>query len=362
MSTLRTPSTSEALPIVLAPMAGGPSTPELTAAVSNAGGLGMLAAGYLSAQALIDAARSTASLLSDGHTFGINLFCPDSVGDNETEENLLRWAEFRDLLAPVAEKFDVDLPSTPTWSDDHFTEKLEAICADDFLPSPGALEYVSFTFGYPDADVVARVKETGRKVVLNATSIDGVRAAADAGADRIVLQGLAAGGHRGYVDGKDSSDIIGATIDELAAAVAEATRATDVSIIAAGGVGGAEDVVKLLRAGATAVQVGTRFLTAEEAGTKPTHARALLELQGRETTLTHAFSGKPARTISNRFAEEFSAPAPALYPQLHYLTTPIRGAANTVGDPEYLNLWAGTGYSKCKAQPAAEIVAELAGC
>ncbi len=122
---------------------------------------------------------------------------------------------------------------------------------------------------------------------------------------------------------------------------------------------GAADVVKLMRAGATAVQVGTRFLTATEAGTKPTHKRALLELRDRDTMVTHAFSGKSARTIRNRFAEEFSQVAPPLYPQIHYLTTPIRGAANSVGDPEYLNLWAGTGFAHCREQAAAKIVEEL---
>ena len=115
--------------------------------------------------------------------------------------------------------------------------EIEAILADDFLPNPDALEFVSFTFGYPDKEVVARVKESGRKVVLNATSIEGVRAAAIAGADRIVLQGLAAGGHRAFVRGKDSSDNIGASVEELAKAVTEASAVTDAPIIAAGGVG-----------------------------------------------------------------------------------------------------------------------------
>nr|WP_240393948.1 nitronate monooxygenase [Corynebacterium lactis] len=181
---MSTPSTSAAsdstsfssaaprLPIVLAPMAGGPSTPELTAAVSNAGGLGMLAAGYLTPEALTDAAHRTASLLADGHTFGINLFCPASVGDSATEDELQQWALFRDRLAPVAERFGVELPAAPAWSDDHYTAKVDAILDKDFLPDAAALEYVSFTFGYPDADIITRIKDSGRKVILNATSID----------------------------------------------------------------------------------------------------------------------------------------------------------------------------------------------
>ena len=159
--------------------------------------------------------------------------------------------------------------------------------------------------------------------------------------------------------GKDSSDNIGASVEELAKAVTEASAVTDAPIIAAGGVGHREDVVKLVEAGATAVQVGTRFLTTAEAGTKETHLRALRELTERDTVLTHAFSGKPARAIENTFTREFSRVAPELYPQLHYLTTPIRGAANKTSDPEYLNLWAGIAFSQCEDQYAGDVVAEL---
>ena len=337
-------------------MAGGPSTPELVAAVSNAGGVGTLAAGYLTVEKLTEQARKTCALLDDGKGFGINLFCPNTAdaGIGTSEEELAQWTAFRNRLAPAAAHFDIDLPDTPTWSDDYFSAKVEAILADDFLPNPDALKFVSFTFGYPDNEVIARVKESGRKVILNATSIEGVQAAAKAGADRIVLQGLAAGGHRAFVKGKDSSDSIGASVEELAQAVTEACAVTNVPIIAAGGVGNREDVVKLVEAGAVAVQAGTRFLTTAEAGTKETHRRALRDL-------THAFSGKPARAIENTFTREFSRVAPELYPQLHYLTTPLRGAANKAVDPEYLNLWAGIAFAQCTNQYAADVVAELSG-
>lgn len=343
-------------------MAGGPSSPELVAAVSNAGGFGFLAGGYLTPQALVEQARTTASLLRDDHTFGINLFCPDGLQcATATTDGKAEWQKFRSEISPIANQLDVALPENPTWSDDHFDEKLEAILADNFLQDPTALEYVSFTFGYPSAEVIDRVKVSGRKVVLNATSIQGVHAATEAGADRVVLQGLAAGGHRGFVPGQDSEDAIAPTIDALASAVAEAITTTDVPIVAAGGIGNRADVVKLLDAGAEAVQVGTRFLTATEAGTKPTHRAALLELKGRETMLTRAFSGKLARTIANEFSRTFSEGAPALYPELHYLTAPIKGESNKEGNPEYLNLWAGTGFPECREQSAADIVTELEG-
>lgn len=375
MSTKSSSSTPNDLPIILAPMAGGPSTPELVAAVSNAGGIGMLAAGYLTADKLTEAARSTAALLDDGRTFGINLFVPEfpepagnannegNATTNRAEKEREQWEAYRDNLAPLASELGAELPQEPTWSDDHFAAKIDAILSADFLPNPQVLEFVTFTFGYPCSEIIERVKASGRKVGLNATSLAGVSAAADAGADQIVLQGLSAGGHRGFVAGKDSDDAIGGnpatTIDELATALRQAKDETDVPIIAAGGIGDAGDVGKLLAAGATAVQVGTRFLTAREAGTKPTHRDAILTLQNRETMLTTAFSGKSARTISNRFAERFTESAPALYPQLHYLTTPIRGAAAKAGDPEYLNLWAGTGLAQCRHESASDVIADL---
>lgn len=347
-------------------MAGGPSTPELVAAVSNAGGFGFLAAGYLTPAALAEQARATASLLHDGRSFGINIFCPDGAENSSataagSDSRETEWQEFRSRLEPVAMKLGVKLPESAKQSDDFYQEKVDAVLDPDFLDNPRSLEYVSFTFGYPTAEVIERVKATGRKVVLNATSIDGVRTATKAGADRIVLQGLAAGGHRGFVPDKDSSDAIAPTITALAQAVSEAVSSTDVDIVAAGGIGHHVDVVKLLDAGASAVQVGTRFLTAEEAGTKPTHRAALLKLKDRETMLTRAFSGKSARTIENAFSQEYSEVAPALYPELHYLTAPIKSESNKEGNPEYLNLWAGTGFPLCREQSAAEIVAELEG-
>ena len=130
-------------------------------------------------------------------------------------------------------------------------------------------------------------------------------------------------------------------------------------IIAAGGVGGRSDVRALLAAGADAVQVGTLLLTADEAGTRRPHREALLA-RDRDTVLTRCFSGRLARALVNDFTLRYTDVAPAAYPHVHYLTSPIRAAAADVGDPEGLNLWAGVGHRSCRAASAAEILEDLA--
>ncbi len=130
-------------------------------------------------------------------------------------------------------------------------------------------------------------------------------------------------------------------------------------VIAAGGIATAEEALALLRRGAWAIQVGTHFLLADEAGTKQTHKIALKELRGRPTTLTKAFTGKPARTIANAFTEKYSQSAPSMYPELHHLTSELRANANCTGDAESLNLWAGVNYGCAHSAPAADIVDEL---
>lgn len=322
------------LPIVLAPMAGGPSTPELCAAVSNAGGLGFLAAGYLSPEEL--SARIDATTALTDKSFGVNVFVPGPHHSDTAE-----WHTFRERLSKL---IDAPLPESPTWSDDHYEEKIDLI-VNSSVPT------VSFTFGNPTREVAERLRENGKSIVLHATTPDEVHAAAEL-ADIITVQGNEAGGHRASpLDEEHGADF------PTQALLADAT-AHHLPVIAAGGVGTAQDVRDLLDRGATAVQVGTRFLTAREAGTKPLHREALLTMD-RETMLTRAFSGRTARAIANTWTLELTKFSPQMYPELHYLTSPARKAANERGDAEFINLWAGTGYRHCRDASAAEIVKEL---
>lgn len=330
-------------PLVLAPMAGGPSTVELCAAVCNAGALGFLASAYLTVDALVERLRITEAMTQAD--FGVNILVPESrqdLGDRDA------YNRYRAKLADGALPGGRDLPRYVSAGDDDYPAKVDAAIGS-------AARYVSFTFGIPDRRVVERLHGVGKSVVLYATSARGIEELLAAGADVVGVQGPKAGGHRATLAGIEREDVA----ESLLALVGGALAQTDKPIIAAGGVGTPGDLLELLRAGADAVQVGTLFLTANEAGTRSTHRRALLELKDRETLLTRAFSGRCARTISNHFARSYNDSAPALYPEVHFLTAPIREHADKVGDPEHLNLWAGTGFRHCQTTSAERLVTEL---
>lgn len=328
-------------PIVLAPMAGGPSTPELCAAVTNAGGLGFLAGGYLTPEKLENQVNAVESLTK--RPYGINLFYPSPPNSDQYTE----YSQYHQTLTKQCVNYS-DFPSRPKWSDDHYNRKLEIALSSNAT-------FISFTFGYPDERTLQAVRRAGKKVVLNATTPREIDHIIRLDCDILSLQGNAAGGHRATV--LDNS-VEGSTYDAKTL-LRHAIANTEKPAFAGGGVGTAEDTLDLLRAGATAVIVGTRFLTAQEAGTKDTHRHALLQLTNRNTVITHAFSGKPARAISNTFTKTFTRRAPYIYPEIHYLTAGMRADANSAKDPEYLNLWAGEGFGHCREATAKQIIDEL---
>ncbi len=329
-------------PIVLAPMAGGPSTPELCAAVADAGGLPFLAAGYLEPAALQQKIAALTALTSA--PFGINLFAPECANSPQQRDEYQRYRDFLQREVSIPGQL---LQQPCQWTDDFFAEKL-AIA----LSSPA--RFISFTFAFPPQKVMTQLQRAGKKVILYATSRAGIEAIISHGADIIGIQGNNAGGHSVKVAGYDSDEVL-----ELTTLVEYARTVTDKPIFAGGGVTGACDVSAILAAGATAVQVGTLFLDATEAGTRKTHRQALRELNDRQTVITRAFSGKTARAITNAFTEQCAAVAPALYPQIHYLTAKLRAGADADDNMENLNLWAGTGFKYCTHRPAADILLSL---
>lgn len=327
------------VPIIGAPMAGGPSTPELVGAVGSAGGLGFLAAGYLTTDALADQLEITRA--GTDRPFGVNLFVPQRVPVDAD-----RFATYRRELEPIAARYGAELPAEPRWSDDEFEAKVALLEAEP-------VDVVSLTFGCP-ADAVRRLRAAGSTVVGTVTSVEEARLAASTGVDVLCVQGPEAGGHRATFD----IDAEPGT-ESLDALLAEIGEATDLPLIAAGGIGDAARIAELLDAGAVAVQLGTLLLRTEEAGTKPAHADALTDPRFSETLVTRAFSGRPARGLANHFADAHSASAPPYYPQLHYLTSPLRAAAGKAGDAESLNLWAGTGHANAAAEPAEKVIGDL---
>lgn len=321
-------------PIVQAPMAGGGSTPELAAAVSNAGGLGFLAAGYLKADVVRDQIATTRELTD--RPFGLNVFVPERSAVDSAAV-----AAYADRLRAEAQRYGVSL-GDPVGGDDDWDAKLA-------LLHEAHVSVVSFTFGCPPLDVIAEVKRHGSVVLVTVTSADEAREAVAAGADGLCVQGQEAGAHRGSFanEGIDHTGLI--------PLVRKVSAAVDVPLVATGGLATGADVAAVLAAGATAAQLGTMFLPCPESGANPLHLAALAA-GDTPTSVTRAFTGRPARGLVNRFLSEHSAAAPAAYPQVHQLTRDLRRA----GDQQAMSLWAGQSYEFARPIPAAELVRELA--
>lgn len=324
------------VPIVLAPLAGGPTTPELAAAVSSAGGLGFLAAGYLTADAMAET-TAAARRLTD-RPLGMNVFAAgeptDAAAFDGFVSRLETWAAERGL--PLG---------APRFDDDQFEDKVEILAND-----PVAV--VSFTFGCPAPKTIRRLQAAGSEVWVTITDPQEAALAARAGADALVVQGIEAGGHRGsFTDGGDSGGYGLLSLVQLLA-----DRET-VPHVAAGGIATGRGVAAALAAGAAAVQIGSAFLLADEAGTAEAHREALAS--DRETALTRAFTGRLARGVVNEFMAEHGPYAPSAYPEIHHMTAPMRKAARERGDGSLINLWAGQTHQLARRAPAARIVAEL---
>jgi nitronate monooxygenase len=325
-------------PIVQAPMAGGPSTPQLAIAVCGAGGLGFLAAGYKPAEAVreeIEAVRAATS-----GPFGVNLFVPTPEPANpESLRDYLRE------LAPEAERQQVTL-GEPLYDDDGWQQKLDLVC-DERVP------VVSFKFGCPPANVIDRLHAAATAAWVTVTSADEARQAQDAGADALIVQGTEAGGHRGSFIDETRSEGIG-----LLALLRLVARSASLPLVATGGIADGAALAAVLCAGASAAQIGTALMLAPEAGTTAAH-RALLT-QPVPTALTRAFTGRLARGLVNRFLAEHTDTAPLAYPEIHHVTSALRAAARKRGEADAFNLWAGQAHQLAQAVPAGEIVRTIA--
>jgi nitronate monooxygenase len=318
-------------PIVQAPMGGGPSTPALAAAVAEAGGLGFLAAGYKT----VDAVRADVLAVRavTGRPFGVNLFAPPTPATGDV-------GAFAARLQPETERYGVPV-GEPRHDDDGWEAKL-ALMAELDVP------VVSFTFGCPSREVLESLGETWVTVTTPAEA----RTAAEAGADALVVQGVEAGGHRASFDDAAPGEI------GLLALLQLVRAEVDLPLIATGGIATGRGVASVLAAGASAAALGTAFMLCDEAATAPAHREAIAS--GGETALTRAFTGRTARGIVNRWMREHGAGAPSAYPDVHHLTAKIRAAAREQGDPDGFHLWAGQAHSLAPGGPAGELVRRLA--
>ena len=330
------------LPLIQAPLAGVQDV-RLARAASEAGALGSLPAAMLDAATLH---RELVALQEAGRPYNVNFFAHvPAAASGEAEA---RW---RSALAPYYAEFGVD-PSTLTAGpirrpfDPDAAEVLES-----FRPT-----VVSFHFGLPAPDLLARVKARGAVVLSSATTVEEALWLQKNGADAVIAQGLEAGGHRGHFLDPDVRRQAG-----TASLLPQVVAALDIPVIAAGGIADADGVRAAMQQGAAAVQVGTSFLLCSEATTSVLH-RARLRDTAAPTALTNLFSGGLARGLLNRAMRELgpvSAVAPA-FPHASGAVAPLRAKAEAMGRDDFTPLWSGTDRSGCREAPAADVVRALA--
>jgi nitronate monooxygenase len=332
-------------PIVLAPMAGGTSTPQLAAAVSNAGGLGSLGAAYLTpvqiAEEIAQVRRAT------DRPFAVNLFTGGGDGSVASDRDA---APMLGLLAEYHRELGLPAPVLPARAGEALDEQLAAVLE-------ARVPVFSFTFGTPEVRWLDAFRQSGIKLVGTATTVEEAVALEAAGVDAVAAQGEEAGGHRGTFVGSFEEAMVPTL--ELVRGCARAVR---VPVVAAGGIMDGAGIREALEAGAAGVQLGTAFIGCPESGAAPAFKAAVLGATGDETRVTRAFSGRHARGIRNRVMDEIDARAEAIlpYPWQNAATRGMRTAAGKAGRAEFLSLWAGRNVRLAREMPAGELVRVLA--
>jgi nitronate monooxygenase len=330
------------VPVVLAPMGGDPSTPELAAAVSNAGGLGSLAIAYCNpARIERDIARIRELTR---RPFAVNLFSP--LAQLPMNDGLKQVADF---LRPYHEKLGIKPPELPRKPIEDFDDQLAAVCKS-------APPVVSFTFGLLPPEATQRLKSQGIYLIGTATTVEEARQLEDSGVDAVIAQGSEAGAHRGTFAVPAEEALIGTV-----ALVPQVVDALRIPVIASGGIMDGRGIVAALVLGACAVQMGTAFLACKEAGTSAPHRTELAKAREDQTTLTRAFSGRMARGLHNEFIDQWNASGMTHlpYPWQNSFTQPMRRAAAAANQAGMLSLWAGQGVRMLREGSAAQLMSAL---
>jgi nitronate monooxygenase len=333
------------LPVIQAPMAGSQGS-DLAIAVSKAGGLGSLPCTMLSPDGM--RAELTAIRAATDQPYNVNFFChtPPAV-------DAKREAAWHELLAPYFREYGTDPREDSSAA---ARAPFNAAAADVLEPFKPAV--VSFHFGLPSADLMARVKKWGSKVLASATTIEEAVWLEQRGVDAVIAQGAEAGGHRGIFLSKDLNTQVG-TI----ALLPQVVKAVRVPVIAAGGIADAAGVAAAMSLGAAGVQLGTAYLLCPEAKTSAVHRAALKSDHASHTAVTNVFSGRPARGIMNRLMAELgpiNEAAPA-FPLAADALGPLRKKAESLGSGDFSPLWAGQNTSGCKEISAAALTRALFG-
>ena len=336
------------LPILQAPMAGVQDH-RLAVAGSEAGGLGALPAAMLTHEQL--AAELKALRAATARPFNLNFFCHRNPTPDATRE-----AAWRAALAPFHAEAGIDASTLPAGAG-RLPFSAEALA----IIEPFAPPVVSFHFGLPPPELLARVKRMGAFVLSSATTVDEGLWLQSQGVDAVIAQGLEAGGHRGHFLDTDPASALTRQMGTFAL-VPQLVAALNVPVIAAGGIADAQGVAAALALGAAAVQVGTAYLLCDEATTTPIHRAALASEAARHTALTTLFTGRPARGIVNRVMRELGpiSAAPSEFPLATAAMAGLRAAAEKRGIQDFTHWWSGQNASGCQRAPAADITRALA--
>lgn len=332
------------LPILQAPMAGVQGS-ALAIAVSNAGGLGALPCAMLDPAAL--RRELTAIGAATDKPFNVNFFCHAPPTPNAQRE-----AAWRAALAPYYKEYGIDPDAVAAGPVRAPFSAEAADVLEEFRPG-----VLSFHFGLPSPELLARVRAWGSKVLSSATTVEEARWLEAHGVDAVIAQGLEAGGHRGSFLTEDLSAQAGTF-----ALLPQIVRAVKVPVIAAGGIADAKGVAAALALGAAGAQIGTAYLLCPEATTSAVHRAALKSEAARNTALTNLFSGRPARGIVNRAMKDLgpiNRAAPA-FPLAAAAMAPLRAKAEGRGSGDFSPLWCGQNASGCREIPAAELTRALA--
>ncbi|MBI3780200.1 MAG: nitronate monooxygenase [candidate division NC10 bacterium] len=332
------------LPIIQAPMAGVQGS-ALAVAVSNAGGLGSLPCAMLTNDAMCK--ELAAIKAQTAKPFNVNFFCHAPPTPSAERE-----AVWRKTLAPYYQELGIDVDSIAVGPGRAPFSSEAADVLSEFKPA-----VVSFHFGLPSAELLARARTWGSKILSSATTIEEARWLEAHGVDAIIAQGLEAGGHRGIFLSDDLHTQVGTF-----ALLPQVVQAVKLPVVAAGGIADAKGVAATMALGAAGVQIGTAYLLCPEATTSAVHRAALKSEAAHHTALTNLFTGRPARGIVNRIMKELgpiSAAVPA-FPLATSAITPLRAKAELHGSGDFSPLWSGQNASGCKEIPAADLTRELA--
>jgi nitronate monooxygenase len=334
-------------PIIQAPMAGGVTTSNLVAEVSNSGGLGMMGAGYMTPDQIRDQIKEIKQLTT--YPFGINLFVPNEFTYTEKE---IKAAN--DHLQPIYKQLNIsdnvnlDIPTSNQFFE-KFDEQIQVVI-DEKVP------VCSFTFGVPSIEIIAELKHHNIILMGTATTVEEAVEVEKLGMDMVVVQGSEAGGHRGNFMADDEKSLVG-----LMSLIPQVVDHVSIPVIAAGGIMDGRGLMAAICLGSKGVQMGTAFLTCIESGAHKLHKEGILHAKEDQMVLTRAFSGKWARGINNKFISDFKNHEESVphFPVQNTLTQHIRKAASSQNNSDYMSLWSGQSPRLAKSQTVEVLMKDI---